>query len=452
LDYVEKYLELNSTVDKKVVQKNIQKLFQIKNRQIGVIDLDDSLDIETVTDIFVRINSEGVVLSQADFAMSKIASNETYDGAMLRKCIDYFSHLCESPEFYKNITEVDHKFISTPYYPKIAWVSNENIDLYIPDYNDILRVAFTSNFQRGRLSDLVSLLSGRNFETREFQEDIVRDSFNTLSNGVLEFINETEFKRFVMIIRSAGFIDQTLIRSQNVLNFAYILYLVLRRENYKPEEIEKYVRKWFVMSILTKRYSGSPESAFDFDVKRITNGNFPNFLAEVESASLSEAFWNASLVQSLDTSVASSPYFNVYLASQVKANNKGFLSRDITVTDLIIHRGDIHHIFPRDYLKKNKLSKGKYNQIANYVYMQSEINIKIGNKSPDEYFRELLNQIESGSTMYGGILNKESLLENLSDNCIPESIFEMNIDDYEEFLKQRRMLIAMKIKSYYSNL
>jgi len=28
--------------------------------------------------------------------------------------------------------------------------------------------------------------------------------------------------------------------------------------------------------------------------------------------------------------------------------------------------------------KKAALQKGKYNQIANYVYMQSEINIKIG--------------------------------------------------------------------------
>ena len=91
---------------------------------------------------------------------------------------------------------------------------------------------------------------------------------------------------------------------------------------------------------------------------------------------MSDAFWNASLPQSLDTSVASSPYFNVFLASQVKANDKGFLSKDVLVGDLISLRGDIHHLFPRDFLKKNGLDRGKYNQIANYVYMQSEINIK----------------------------------------------------------------------------
>jgi len=35
------------------------------------------------------------VLSQADFAMSKIAANETYGGNVLRKAIDYFCHLVE---------------------------------------------------------------------------------------------------------------------------------------------------------------------------------------------------------------------------------------------------------------------------------------------------------------------------------------------------------------------
>lgn len=35
------------------------------------------LDIETVTEIFIRVNSAGATLSQADFAMSKIAANDS---------------------------------------------------------------------------------------------------------------------------------------------------------------------------------------------------------------------------------------------------------------------------------------------------------------------------------------------------------------------------------------
>lgn len=77
-------------------------------------------------------------------------------------------------------------------------------------------------------------------------------------------MNENNFKKFVMIIRSAGFIDSSLIRSQNALNFAYALYLYLRELNINQALIETWIRKWFVLSVLTSRYSGSPESQFDY--------------------------------------------------------------------------------------------------------------------------------------------------------------------------------------------
>jgi hypothetical protein len=46
--------------------------------------LAEDLDIETVTDMFIRVNSAGAELSQADFAMSKIAANESCGGHQLR--------------------------------------------------------------------------------------------------------------------------------------------------------------------------------------------------------------------------------------------------------------------------------------------------------------------------------------------------------------------------------
>src|SRR5690606_9182719 len=156
------------------------------------------------------------------------------------------------------------------YFRKMSWLKDEQDDIYDPAYTDLLRVAFTSEFNRGKLSDLVSLLSGRNFETRTFEEEIAKQSFEKLENGILNFINENNFKKFIMIIRSAGFISSSLIRSQNALNFAYILYLKLRSLNYNQSEIEKYVRRWFVLSVLTGRYSGSPESAIDFDIRSIS--------------------------------------------------------------------------------------------------------------------------------------------------------------------------------------
>lgn len=446
------YFELNPDVDKKHVRSAFSNLVNISKKQIGLIELSPDLDIETVTEIFIRINSKGVVLSQADFAMSKIAADTENGGNELRKAIDYFCHLAIAPDFYKHIIDNDKEFAKTDFFQGMQWLKTENEDLYDPDYNDLIRVAFSSQFNRGRLSDLVSLLSGRNFETRTFEAEIAQQSFATLKKGVKNFINETNFKRFLMIVKSAGFISPKLIRSQNAINFAYVVYLKLKDLGVNSVNIESYVRRWLVYSILTGRYSGSPESAFDFDIKQISHKPFDEILNEREEAELSEAFWNASLPQSLDTSVASSPYFHVFLASQVKANDKGFLSKDVSVSDLISLRGDIHHLFPKDYLRKNGLDRSKYNQIANYVYMQSEINIKVGNKPPKDYFGVLKTQIIENNRQVSGISTEQELLENLKMNCVPAELIEMTIDDYQDFLTLRRRLMANKMKDYYFGL
>ncbi len=451
-EIADQYFELNPDIDKKQVRNAFSNLMNIPKKQIGIIELAADLDIETVTEIFIRINSKGVVLSQADFAMSKIASNTEYNGNELRKAIDYFCHLAIAPEFYKHIVDNDKEFAKTEFFQKMQWLKIENEDLYDPDYNDLIRVAFTTQFSRGRLSDLVSLLSGRNFETRTYEDTIAEQSFATLKTGVANFINETNFKRFLMIIKSAGFISPKLIRSQNAINFSYIVYLKLKELGVNSVAIESYVRRWLVYSILTGRYSGSPESAFDFDIKQISQKPFDEYLKEKEEGELSDAFWNASLPQSLDTSVASSPYFHVFLAAQVKGNDRGFLSKDILVGDLISLRGDIHHLFPKDYLKKNGLDRSKYNQIANYVYMQSEINIKVGNKPPKDYFEVITTQMQDSNKQVSGLSTRQELLDNLQMNAVPPDIMQMSINDYNDFLTARRKLMAAKIKEYYHSL
>lgn len=452
LKLVRDYSAKNPEVDEDHIEKAFSRLISITKKSVGMIELVPDLDIETVTEIFIRINSKGVVLSQADFAMSKIASDTENNGNILRKAIDYFCHLAIAPDFYKHIVDNDKEFSATDFFQKMSWLKTENEDLYDPTYSDLLRVAFTSQFNRGRLSDLVSLLSGRNFETRTYEQEIATNSFLRLKGGVYNFINETNFKRFLMIIKSAGFISPKLIRSKNAINFAYIVYLKLRELSVNSVDIEHYVRRWFVYSILTGRYSGSPESTFDFDIKQISQKSIREYLQEKEDGELSDAFWNASLPQSLDTSVASSPYFHVYLASQVKANDKGFLSSDVLVSDLISLRGDIHHLFPKDYLRKNGLSRGQYNQIANYVYMQSEVNIKVGNKPPKQYFEIIRRQMKEDRRLVSGISSEQELYGNLQVNCIPPEIMEMEIGDYQDFLIERRKLMAEKIKKYYHSL
>lgn len=455
--FLMEYCKLNSIEDdmqKARLSDVITRLVAIQNNSIGIITLSHELDIEKVTDIFIRINSKGVVLSQADFAMSKISSNESYGGNIIRKTIDYFCHLMQTPGDLEAIKKNDCDFAATAEFNSIKWVTSENEDVYVPDYTDLLRVAFTSKFHRGKVADLVSLLSGRDFETRDYKAEIAEDSFNKLKEGVASFVNQTNFQRYLMIVNSVGIVDSSLIRSQNVMNFGYILYLSLRERGVAANEIEMIVRRWIVLSILTGRYSGSPESMFDYDIKRFMSYDNPmDFLVQTETGELSEAFWNNVLVMKLNTSVASSPFFNVFLMAQVKASDKGFLSEQIEVKSMLEQRGDIHHLFPKQYLIKNGVNnKSMYNQIANYVYLQSEINIKIKDTSPREYMHTVLEQCETKQPVYGGITDVEKLRKNLIDNSIPDGFEDMDVNDYVSFLEKRRVLMAQKIRDYYESL
>ncbi|MDO8591408.1 MAG: DUF262 domain-containing protein [bacterium] len=451
LERVGDYLEANPETDRKLVEKRFTKLLEIKNKPVGFIELESTLDIETVTEIFIRINSKGMILSQADFVMSKIASYGEF-GVNLRKLIDYFCHLAREPHFYKHIAQNDEHFAASDYFQKILWLKNESDDLYDPSYSDVIRVAFTKEFGRGKLPDLVSLLAGRNFETRTYEEQITKNSFKKLEKGILHFVSEFDFKQFAMLIKSTGFVSPNLIRSRNALNFAYALYLRLRDQKFDPNSLNKLVARWFVMSIITSRYTAASESQIDEDIRLISRRGLIAALEGVEKSLLTDAFWEVGLPQELDKAGSNNPMLSVFFASQAKAKNKGFLSSDILVGDMIQLRGDIHHVFPNDYLKKSGVERDRINQIANFVYAETGINVRIGNKSPKQYFKEVQNQMSGGALRYGSIADKAELTKNLRQNCIPPTIFEMEFGDYENFLEQRRKLMAQKIQKYYQSL
>ena len=108
----------------------------------------------------------------------------------------------------------------------------------------------------------------------------------------------------------------------------------------------------------------------------------------------------------------------------MKLGDRGFLSRDITVLDLLMKRSDVHHVYPRNHLKKQGLARGRYNQIANFVLAQSEINIAIGDRAPEVYFKELAEQCAGGKKKYGGITDVAEMRVNLRMSCLPESLLD----------------------------
>jgi hypothetical protein len=452
MELTEDYVRANPGTERKSVWQAIQGVSKTTNNHLGLIELAEDLDIETVTEIFIRVNSAGAELSQADFAMSKIAANENHGGNEIRKAIDYFCHLSVAPEFLSTIEKKDAAFTRSDFFPKMRWLADANDDIYDPSYTDMLRVAFMSQFGRAKLQDLVALLSGRNFETKQYEDAIAETSFASLRVGIHQFVNQTHFERFTMILRSAGFVIRDMIGSQNAVNFAYTVYLLGREEKVPPADLERVVRQWYALTILSGRSSGSFETRFDQDMRQIATQGLREYTATLMAAELPDSFWTGSLPQSMDTSAARSPYFLAFKAAQVKAHDKGFLSRDISTVDLLLNRVDVHHVYPKQHLKRNGLARGQYNQIANFVLAQSEINIQIGDRPPEDYFVDLGRQCAGGAKKYGGITSREEMELNLKQHCLPSSLLDGVIPDYEDFLVERRRLMALKIRSWFESL
>lgn len=315
----------------------------------------------------------------------------------------------------------------------------------------MIRVAFMHVFKRARLAELVQLLSGRDFETREYKEDIAAHTFDGMYRGVENFVNEYNFKQFMQTIRGAGFISPKMITSNMALDFAYALFLMLQESDVPVADRKRIVQKWYVLSILTQRYSASPESAFAKDLKVISEVGIPQALKNIEDATLSDNFWNVALVQNLSYASSLNPTYLTYLAAQVRKVESSLLS-NTPVSELINFGGDVHHIFPKKYLMEHGFDRTQYNQTANYAYLDTPVNISIGKKAPKDYFSLALQQCGGEQAKCGSIMNEEDLRANLAINCIPEDVFDMDYTRYAEFLEKRRALMAAKIRKYYEGL
>ena len=453
LTFVDEYVARNPGTTRQEINSRLNRLIQIKNKQIGEIQLSPSLDINIVNEIFVRINASGVNLSNADFAMSKIAVYEKDPGdemgMRLRKFIDYFAHLSAAPDQFKDIAQNDTEFAKTDYFAKIAWLKNETDDLYDPTYNDIIRVVGLTQFARGKLGDVVSLLSGRNFETRQDEKEIADLSFQKLEKGLYQFTNENKFKQFVQnILRGSGYDEPNMLIARNAVNYAYAMYLRLLDIGENHADANSLVRRLLAISLMTGRHSGGFETQFEQDIKRIQSaGDMAKFVATLEEQELSDVFWSSTLVDEFDKPTTNNPFWHMFIAAQNKLLKQSFLSKNNIARDLATD--DIHHIFPKNYLVKHGYDKSKYNRIANFVHLRNDINILVSDLAPREYLGDILS---GNNNHHSDIVNEAEMINNFEDNAIPKILLQAEVDDYDEFLRQRQVLMAEMVREYYKTL
>ena len=423
----------------------IQKLKAISESEIGVINLDSKLPIDQVTDIFNRINQKGTRLSSADFAMSRLSSDVTHHGNDLRKEIEYFIQIYNDAALADNIKQMDPDFADSEYYQHIAWAKNENTTIFDPDFGDLLHICLGIGFLRGRLSQLISLISGRDFETKTYTEEAMAKSYQKLNETIQYVLNESNFKRYILLLKSLGIVDKSYAKlPDSYTNFGYILYLYLKKyTSFNNDEIEKYTKQWILMSALTKRYGSSPETGFDKDLRLLVENNSNNQLVEffnnVITDNLTDEFWNLTLPNNLVAQTTQLTNWRIFQMSQIHAKSHAWLEKDKFTADTINEQGNIHHIFPKAYLRKNGFKQSEYNQVANYVWITQPRNLEIGDRAPKDYMTDMeTTKYHSG--------------ENDQANAIPKDLNELDYHQYDHFLNERRKLMAQNIRRFFNSL
>lgn len=375
--------------------------------------------------MFVRINSEGKKLNQADFILTLMS-------------VFWDKGRAELEDFCKRARQPSTTEAS-PYNPYIT-----------PDPDQLLRVSVGLAFRRARLKSVYSILRGKDLKTDEFDPDTRAEQFGILQEAQAKVLNLQYWHDFLKSIRQAGYRSAKMVSSANALVFAYILYLIGRTEYRIDEhELRRLIACWFLMSSMTARYSSSPESQMEFDLARLrpVSGadDFKGVLWGVIESTLTNDFWSISLPSDLATSSSRSPSQFAYFAALNILDAEALYSVQKTsdLLDAAIKAprsaSERHHLFPKAYLESTGVADNRdKNQIANFAIVEWQDNAEITDRPPVEYVPE-----------YEARFDLKKLERMYYLHALPDGWQSL---DYEDFLKQRRELMASVIKDAFEEL
>jgi len=425
--YIEGLKTTREVTDAEVacIQKSLTKLQGLNGFPFTALELAPDLSEEAVSDVFVRINSKGTPLNQSDFILTLMSV--FWDEG--RSQLENFCRAARKPG----------KGQASPF--------NHFIE---PSPDQLLRVSVGTAFKRARLRYVYSILRGKDLKTETFSEERRIEQFAILQDAQERTLDLQNWHDFLACIRQAGFRSGKMISSQNNLLFSYILYLVGRVEaGVKPFELRKAIAQWFFMSAVTGRFTGSPESAMEFDLVPFRESRTPDeFIArlrQVCDVTLTNDFWEVTLPNDLATSSPRSPSLFAYNAALVLLDAPALFS-DSKVSYLLdpsIHAVksavERHHLFPKGWLAKQQLTSPRdTNQIANYALVEWSDNVRISDDPPSVYVPELAKRFSG-----------DALQEMYRLHALPEGWEAMS---YSAFLVKRRELMASVIREAYQSL
>lgn len=415
-----------SKEDEELMAHNLDKLFDLQKYPFTALEIAPTVDEEQVADIFVRINSEGVKLKQADFILTLLSV--FWDEG--RMALEQFCRASRAPSTNEKASPYNH-FIQ-------------------PDPDQLLRVSVAVGFGRGRLKSVYQVLRGKDLDSGEFSPERREAQFEILDEAQAQVLNLTNWHQFLSALIGAGFRGGEMVTSQTALLYSYAFYLIGRNRFHMPEhQLQKLIGRWFFSVSLTGRYTTSPESAMDSDLNRLkaisdANG-FYRVLDDIITQTLTHDFWSITLPGDMESSASRNPGLFAFIAAQNRLNAPVLFSHK-KVSEMIdpalrakkkpLER---HHLFPRKWLERQGVKELKIiNQIANYALLEWPDNIQISDEAPSIYVPQVRQRFSD--TEWGTMHDLHAL---------PLGWEAM---DYQQFLTERRKLMAVVIQRGFETL
>lgn len=403
---------------------NIQCLIDLRSYPFTALEIAEHVDEEQVAEIFVRINSEGKKLNQADFILT-LLSVFWHEG---RLALESFCADARRPSLGKS--SFNH-FIE-------------------PSPDQLLRVVVALAFRRARLKSVYQVLRGKDADTGEYSAAVRDQQFERLKAAQTQVLSLTHWHQYLGALVGAGFRSRQMISSELALMYGYVFYLIGRVELKVPEaSLQRLIGRWFFFITLTGRYSASPESKLDADLADlrgvVTAQEWIALLERKMGSELTGDYWTISLPSAMESSSARSPEFFAFVAAQnllgapVLFSHKkvsDLLDPAVISTKEALER---HHLFPRAWLLANGLTEQRQiNQLANYALIEWSENIRISDEAPNSYLPPIRQQFDAADW-----LRMEKL------HALPGGWETM---DYFDFLRERRQLIAAVVRQGYERL
>ena len=410
-----------SNEDKYAIRRGFDDLLALENYITPTLSITSQADEEMVADIFVRVNSKGQALGQDDFIMTLLSVYE--------------------PEMRERIEE----FCAKSHVPSHGTSYNPLIKV---SPTHIIRATVGLGFKRGRLRYAYQIMRGRDLKTKETSAKTRAENFEKFGDALDKVLDLNNWHAYINILAQAGYISASQVTSANALFFCYAFYLIGKYEfGMETLPLQKLTRRWFYASALTAFYVGSFESDFERqlnDVSALSAADeYVAYFEREIGAMLTDDYFRVTLPLNYDANEATGPSWQGFVAAQIVLGAKVLFSTAPLAQLLTMGSSgkknalDKHHLFPDHYLKEQGYFSNRSSR-ANFTYLDYQNNIYIQDDAPADYVPR-----------YRDALGDDEFKRCCREHALPEGFECM---DYEDFLAQRRILMAQLVKDGFEKL